>query len=60
MLTHGHMPPEAAQTVLCPAIKDRNGYFSGASNYHPIALATNFSNILEQILLSRLQNYLYF
>jgi len=54
MLTDGHIPPDATQTALCPRI---NGDFSDASNYRPIALATIFSKILEQILLSRLQDY---
>jgi len=58
MLTHGHIPVDATQTIICPTVKDKKGDLSSISNYRPIALATSFSKILEHIILDRIYEHL--
>ena len=50
MFTHGYIPVDATQTIICPCIKDKNCDLSEISNYRPTALATIFSKIYERVL----------
>jgi len=58
MMTHGYIPVDATQTIIYPTVKDKKGDLSFVSNYHPIALATIFSKILEHIILDRIYEHL--
>ena len=44
--------------VLVPVNKDQAGKISGKDNYHPIALGSVFSKIIEVIILGRIEIYL--
>ncbi|KAK2180497.1 hypothetical protein NP493_440g01028 [Ridgeia piscesae] len=44
--------------VLVPVIKDKAGKISSKDNYHPIALASVFSKIIEVIILGRIEIFL--
>jgi len=58
MLTHGHIPVDATQTIICPTVKDKKGDLSSISYYRPIAQATFFSKILEHIILDSTYEHL--
>jgi len=58
-LSHGFLPPSLIKSVLVPIIKDKNGDITDRSNYRPIALTSDISKVLEGILLSKLEIYLY-
>ncbi len=44
--------------VLIPIIKDKKAKISSIDNYRPVAIASVFSKVVEQILLDRSSEYL--
>ena len=58
ILAHGHVPNSVLKSVLVPIIKNKNKRITDNGNYRPICLANVFTKVIEQILLSRLQNWL--
>lgn len=52
------MPKGSAYSVISPVVKDKSGDISDYANYHPIALVTIFSKILEHIIVSCVDKYL--
>lgn len=58
MFIHGALPESMISVVLVPVIKDKTGKINAKDNYRPIALASVVSKVLENILLSRLSDYL--
>ena len=57
-LVHGFLPDEMMTVALVPIIKSKSGRIMSKDNYRPIALASIFSKVLEQILLNRLYMFL--
>ena len=47
------------QTVIIPLVKNRCGDLSDPINYRPVALANVISKVLEVLILSRCEDYLY-
>lgn len=45
--------------LLVPVIKNKAGKLGSMDNYHPIALASSVSKVLERVILNRLEPYLY-
>ena len=45
--------------VIIPLLKCKSKDPSGVNNYRPIAIATAFFNVLEQVLLSQLARYMW-
>ena len=48
------LPDEMMAVALVPIIKSKSGRIMSKDNYHPIALASIVSKVLEKILLNRL------
>ena len=56
MLT-GKLPSTIMHVVIIPLLKCRSKDPADVNNYRPIAIATAFSKVLEQVLLSPLARY---
>ena len=46
------------KSVMIPIVKNKNKYITDKENYRPICLANVFTKVIENVLLSRLQNWL--
>ena len=57
-VAHGFLSELMLSVVLVPVIKDKAGKISSKDNYHPIALASVFSKLLEIIILDRIEMYM--
>ena len=55
---HGFLPESILSDVLVPVIKDKAGKISSKDNYRPVALASMFSQIIEIIILCRIEIFL--
>ena len=55
ILWHGYMPLCFRDSVLVPILKG-NKDATDSSNYHPIALSSTFSKIVERLILSRYES----
>ena len=55
ILRHGYMPLNFRYSVLVPILKGLKDA-TGSSNYHPIALSSTFSKIVERLILSRYES----
>ena len=58
MLT-GKLPNSLMHVVIIPLLKCKSKDPADVNNYRPIAIATDLSKVLEQVLLSRLARYLW-
>ena len=58
MLNHGYVPHEFLCGTITPVIKDRNGDASSPSNYRPVSLGVLFAQLIEYLMLSKLECYL--
>ena len=47
-LIHGFLPDDMMAVALVPIIKSNSGRIMSNDNYHPIALASIVSKVLEQ------------
>ena len=56
---HGHLPSQMIETTLVPLIKDTAGDLCDKSNYCPVGLCSVLSEILEAIIMKRIENCLY-
>ena len=59
LLVHGYLPQQLMEIILIPVIKNKCGNVSDSGNYRPIAIANIISKVLESILLSRCEEFLY-
>ena len=55
----GKLPSTLMHVVIIPLLKCESKDTADVNNYRPIAIATAFSKVLEQVLLSRLARYLW-
>ena len=47
------------ETVIIPVIKNKTGDATDKHNYRPIAISTTMSNVLELLMLHKIDSYLY-
>ena len=57
-ISHGFLPESMLSVMLVPVIKDKAGKISSKDNYHPIALASVISKLVEVIMLDRIEMYM--
>ena len=55
----GKLPSTLMHVVIIPLLKCKSKDPADVNNYRPIAIATDLSKVLEQVLLSRLARYLW-
>ena len=58
ILIHGRVPSTMLKSVMIPIVKNKNKHITDKENYRPICLANVFTKVIENVLLSRLQNWL--
>ena len=58
ILVHGRVPSAMLKSVMIPIVKYKNKHITDKENYRPICLANVFTKVIENVLLSRLQNRL--
>ena len=59
MFKHCYLPSSMLDSVIVPLVKNRNGDFSDKNNYRPIALSSTISKVFENVILYRLEEYLW-
>ena len=48
IFAHGTLPNDMIQSVITPVVKDKNGDLTLKNNYHPIAISSIVSKLLEK------------
>ena len=56
---HSYLPVSMLDSVVVPLVKNKNGDLSDKNNYRPIALSSTISKVFENIILHRLEEYLW-
>ena len=59
MFKHCYLPSSMLDSVIVPLVKNRNGVLSDKNNYRPIALSSTISKVFENVILYRLEEYLW-
>ena len=59
MFRHSYLPVSMLDSVVVPLVKNKNGDLSDKNNYRPIALSSTISKVFENIILHRLEEYLW-
>ena len=59
MFKHSYLPVSMLDSVVVPLVKNKNGDLSGKNNYRPIALSSTISKVFENVILHRLEEYLW-
>ena len=59
MFKHSFIPSSMLNSVIIPLVKNKCGDLSDKNNYRPIALSSIISKVLERIILSRLEHYIW-
>ena len=59
MFKHCYLPSSMLDSVIVPLVKNRNGDLSDKNNYRPIALSSTISKVFENVILYRLEEYLW-
>ena len=59
MFKHCYLPISMLDSVIVPLVKNRNGDLSDKNNYRPIALSSVISKVFENVILYRLEKYLW-
>ena len=58
ILVHGRVPSAMLKSVMNPIDKNKNEHITDKENYRPLCLANVFTKMIENVLLSRLHNWL--
>ena len=58
ILVHGRVRSAMLKSVMIPIVKNKNKHITDKENYRPIRLANVFTKVIENVLLSHLQNWL--
>ena len=59
MFKHCYLLSSMLDSVIVPLVKNRNGDLSDKNNYRPIALSSTISKVFENVILYRLEEYLW-
>ena len=59
MFKHSYLPVSMLDSVVVPLVKNKNGNLSDKKNYRPIALSSTISKVFENVILHRLEEYLW-
>ena len=59
MFKHCYLPIGMLNSVIVPLVKNKNGDLSDRNNYRPIALSSTVSKVFENVILNRLEEYLW-
>ena len=59
MFKHSYLPVSMLDSVVVALVKNKNGDLSDKNNYRPIALSSTISKVFENIILHRLEEYLW-
>ena len=59
MFKHSYIPTDMLDFVIIPLVKNRCGDLSYNNNYSPIAISCIISNVFENIILYRVEDYLW-
>ena len=59
MFKHSYLPVSMLDSVVVPLVKNKNGDLSDKNNYRPIALSSTISKVFENVILHRLEEYLW-
>ena len=59
MLKHGFLPKQIMLTMIFPISKSKHGDIISKSNYHPTALATVCSKIMDIFIVKQMSDYLW-
>ena len=59
MFKYCYLPIGMLNSVMVPLVKNRNGDLSDKNNYMPIALSSVISKVFENVILYRLEEYLW-
>ena len=59
IMLHSHVPTRITEVVLTPILKSSLKDPCCSANYRPIAIATSISKIIENVILNRLNKYLF-
>ena len=59
MVRHSYLPNDLTRTIIVPVVKEKLGNVTVNDNYHPIALTTVISKVLELLILDKIELELY-
>ena len=59
MFKHCYLPSSMLDSVIVPLVKNRNSDLSDKNNYRPIVLSSAISKVFENVILYRLEEYLW-
>ena len=59
MLKHFYLPVSMLDSVVMPLVKNKNGDLSDENNYKPMALSSTISKVFENVVLHKLDEYLW-
>ena len=59
MFKHCYLPVSMLDSAVVPLVKTKNGDMSDKNNYRPIALSSPISKVFENVILHRLEEYLW-
>ena len=59
MFKHSYFQVSILGSVAVSLVKSKNGDLSDKNNYRPIALSCTFSKVFENVILHRLEEYLW-
>ena len=59
MFKHSYLPSAMLDSVIIPLVKNKCSDLSDTSNYRPIAISCIVSKILENVILQRIEEYLW-
>ena len=59
MFKHSYLPSAMLDSVIIPLVKNKCGDLSDTRNYRPIAISCIVSKILENVILQRIEEYLW-
>ena len=59
MFKHCYLPIGILNSVIIPLVKNKNGDLSDRNNYRPIALSSMVSKVFENVIINRLEEYLW-
>ena len=59
MFKHSYLPVSMLDSVVLPLVQNKNGDLPDKNNYRPIALSSTISKVFENVILHRLEEYLW-